>query len=167
MRTTLLSVFISWVFSTLSAAAPAPTGRTLIERTSEELSAAKAAYAKAGMKYEAMIDQSTTVVLHTFVSSAMTDADLKKLSDLPFSFALELNCSEVTDGGLKELKGLSNLVALNLSDTRVTDFGRKQRGRSSFQDRIKRAASPLFPPPLFSLRIARISKVLLLVIPEC
>ena len=108
-------------------AAPAPKTTEPPEPTNEQLAAAKNEYAKFGATYEPFTNQKTKQTFHHFIMPPKTtDADLKGLPNLPFSFGLNLQDTQVTDAGLKELKELKNLTILNLRGTRVTDVGMKE-----------------------------------------
>ena len=98
-----------------------------VQPTKEQLEDAKEAYAKFGAKYEVTTELKTKQTSHRFVMpTSTTDAELKGLPDLPFSFGLNLSVSQVTDAGLKELKQLKQLNSLELSLTEVTDAGLKE-----------------------------------------
>ncbi len=93
----------------------------------KQLEAAKQAYDKFGAEYETDTNPNTMQTFHQFkMPKATTDAALKGLPDLPFSFSLILNFTLVTDAGLKELKELKQLTGLFLSGTQVTDAGLKE-----------------------------------------
>ena len=97
------------------------------EPTPEQLKKAKDDFAKIGATYREETDSHTKQVTHLFVMpEKTTDADLKKLPNPPFSFALSLNGTQVTDAGLKELKDLKNLTTLDLGFTKVTGAGLKE-----------------------------------------
>ncbi len=92
----------------------------------EQLTAAKDAYAKLGAKYERLDVEGIEPPFHLFrMPETTTDADLKRLPDLPFHFLLSLGGTKITDDGLKELKSLKKLIGLNLAGTKVTDAGMK------------------------------------------
>jgi internalin A len=102
-------------------AVPAP-----IDVKPAELAAANEAYAKFGATHEANFNPQTNQILHTFkMPMATTDANLKGIPQLPFSFGLDLFRTKVTDAGMKEIKELKNLTYLGLWLTKVTDAGLK------------------------------------------
>jgi thiol-disulfide isomerase/thioredoxin len=57
--------------------------------------------------------------------TAVTDADLSLLSDLPQLRTLNLHRTGVSDAGLQHLKSLSSLTTLTIGDTRITNAGLK------------------------------------------
>jgi hypothetical protein len=103
MRTIVMSILAVAIYSlNLMAVDPKP-----VQPTKEQLEAAKQAYAKFGAQYEPYTNQKTKQTFHSFtMPMTTTDAALKGLPDLPFSFGLVLRSRQVTDAGLKELKDL-------------------------------------------------------------
>ena len=90
--------------------------------TDEQVKEAKEAFAKVGATYGKTIDPRTKITEHLFrLRFRTSNADLKKLPNPPFAFALDLRVSDVTDGGLKELKDLKNLTRLYLVPRQITD----------------------------------------------
>src|SRR5262249_6304496 len=88
-------------------AVPAPTHAASIPDTpADELDAAKTASAKHGAEHPSGTELKTEKKTHIFqLPNETTDADLKKLPEVPFRFVLVLqNCPGVTDAGLKQLK---------------------------------------------------------------
>ena len=70
-----------------------------------------------GAKYQTETDSNNKNTIHFFtMPRKTTDADLKKLHNVPFRLGLDLAFTEVTDAGLKELKDLKQLTELNLTD---------------------------------------------------
>jgi hypothetical protein len=79
----------------------APQPKTA-QPTTEQLAAAKEAFAKFEARYVPDKDPETKDVLHLFIMPDKTsDMNLKGLPDLPFGFALILHNTGITDAGLK------------------------------------------------------------------
>ena len=126
MRTIVISILALAIYSlNLMADDQKPA-----EPTEKQLEDAKEAYAKFGAKYKTMKTPMAKRTLRTLCKFNMpmktTDADLKGLPDLPFSFALDLYQTQVTDAGLRELKELKHLLWLNIRGTKVTDAGLRE-----------------------------------------
>ena len=94
-----------------AAKQPKVPPKVFAEPTAEQLKAAQEAFAKIGARYEAGTNPLTKKTVHVFrMSRDTTDAELKRLPNPPFSFALDLSGTQVTDVGLKELKNLKGLT---------------------------------------------------------
>ncbi len=127
MRSIVMSILALAICSLNLLPAPAATDLKPAEPSEKQLEAAKEAYAKFGAKYAADTNPKTEQTVHLFrMPKTTTDADLKGLPDLPFSFGLGLISTQVTDAGLKELKELKQLTTLDLEGTQVTDAGLKE-----------------------------------------
>jgi len=90
------------------------------EPTEQQIRDAKASFSAIGGRYKAGTHPTTAKTTHTFLLFRATDADLKKLPEVPFPFELYIRdgvTEKVTDAGLEELKNLKNLAGLTLSDT--------------------------------------------------
>jgi len=94
------------------------------EPTAEQIAVAVEAYAKVGATYRAIYYWRTKQTAHTFrLPRDTADADLDRLIDLPFAFALDLGCSEVTDAAIGKLKKLKHMTELRLWGNKITDAG--------------------------------------------
>ncbi len=69
------------------------------------------------------VDFFSTVVVVTYNSTTITDAELQCLKDLTELRELTLNVTNTTDTGLEYLKGLTQLRGLYLIGTPITDAG--------------------------------------------
>jgi len=100
---------------------------TAQQPTAQQLKAAQDAFAMLGASHKAFTNPHTKKTFHIFfMPRDTTDADLKRLPNPPFPFALSLYGTHVTDAGLMELKNLKALITLNLIGTRVTGAGLKE-----------------------------------------
>jgi hypothetical protein len=68
-------------------------------------------------------DPDGPVVLVSFESTKVKDADLALLKDLSEITHLDLTTTDISDAGLAHLEGLSKLQVLGLTRTNVTDAG--------------------------------------------
>ena len=128
------------------------TTRNRQSRRSEQLAAAKEAYAKFGAAYEADIFPEKMFTRHKFLhvrqddrsrlggtsrptvriytlflrDTKVTDDGLKKSEKLQENITdLFLDNTQISDDGLKHLKGFKHLDTLDLSATKITDAGLK------------------------------------------
>src|SRR5271166_4564984 len=101
MRTIVLSILAVAISSVNLLAVPAPTDSKPAEPTEEQLAAAKEAYAKIGADCLVTADSQTKRTIPWFVMpQKTTDADLTRLPNLSFRFALSLDQTKVTDAGM-------------------------------------------------------------------
>lgn len=77
-------------------------------------------------KLEVLIPIKENVAQLDLGRTAITDAGLKIVAQLPRLAQLDLRQTKITDAGLESLSGLKNLQTLNLVGTEVTDAGLQQ-----------------------------------------